>query len=99
MLTSLLVLMFLCCDFWDVCYSLVDCRHIGLYSVFAFMFACIHLGKFNLDFVVVWHFSLLLLCFFNLVVGAVAVLALGDCVDSFCNLRAGVGVFFLVFGF
>ena len=52
MLTSLLVLMLLCCDFWNLCYYHPDCFHIGLYSVFDFLLYLIHLGKCNLDFLV-----------------------------------------------
>ena len=56
MLPSLLVLMFLCCDFCPICCLLVDCCHTGLCSVFVVMLYFLHIGKYSLDFVIVWHF-------------------------------------------
>ena len=58
MLTSLIVSMFLCCNFWPVCSLMVDFSNIGLYNMFPFMLARLHPGKCNLNFVVVWYFSL-----------------------------------------
>ena len=63
MLTSLLVLMFLCCDFRPVCYLMVDCFHIGWFCVCAFLLDHLHHGKYSLYFFVAWNCSCLLLCF------------------------------------
>ena len=56
MLTSLLVSMFLRCNLLTVCYLMMDYNHLGLYSLFAFLLARIHLGK--------WILTVRLFCTF-----------------------------------
>ena len=63
MITSLILLIFLCCNVWSMCCFLVDCRRRGLYSVCNVLLGGLHIRKFSLGFVVVCHFSRLFLCF------------------------------------
>ena len=83
------------CSFW------VDRCHLGLYSVFSFMLPCLHLEKYNLDFVVFWHFYLLLLCFFLMCVWVLFLIS-PSCIvpvpPETSNLVSGFSVSSLSFG-
>ena len=84
-----------------MCYLLVDFRHLRLYSLFAFLLARIYIGKFNLDFVVVWNFSLLLLCFSQMWVGVMLLRSTSDIVPVFLaplDLVSGFSDSYLYFG-